>query len=100
MISKSFSMYTAASVVGVLVGAGSQALAEVTFDWATVGNPGNAADPLNSGTIPGIGSVAYEYSIAKHEVTNAQYALRMKYTSSNLCPRPEAVRLCAESLRQ
>jgi formylglycine-generating enzyme required for sulfatase activity len=50
------------------------ALAEVTFDWATVGNPGNAADPENSGDIPGIGSVANEYRIAKHEVTNDQYA--------------------------
>jgi len=46
----------------------------VTFDWATVGNPCNAADPLNSGSIPGIGSVSSTYRIAKHEVTNAQYA--------------------------
>jgi len=48
--------------------------AQVTFEWATVGNPGNAADPLNSDAIPGIGSVAYVYRIAKHEVTNDQYA--------------------------
>ena len=48
--------------------------AQVTFDWATVGDPGNAADPLNSGSIPGIGSVANVYRIAKHEVTNDQYA--------------------------
>jgi len=50
------------------------ASAEVTFEWVTVGNPGNAADPLNSAAIPGIGSVASVYRIAKFEVTNAQYA--------------------------
>jgi formylglycine-generating enzyme required for sulfatase activity len=48
--------------------------AQVTFEWVTVGNPGNAEDPFNSGFIPGIGSVADEYRIAKHEVTNDQYA--------------------------
>ncbi len=47
--------------------------AAVTFDWATVGNAGNAADPLNSGLVPGIGSVGYSYSISKYETTNAQY---------------------------
>lgn len=50
------------------------ASAEVFFDWVTVGNAGNAADPLNSGTFSGIGAVSYEYRIAKYEVTNAQYA--------------------------
>jgi formylglycine-generating enzyme required for sulfatase activity len=45
------------------------ASATVTFDWATVGNPGNAADPAT-----GFGAVAYEYRISKYEVTNAQYA--------------------------
>jgi formylglycine-generating enzyme required for sulfatase activity len=39
----------------------------VKFDWATVGNPGNASDAT------GFGSVDYIYSISKHEVTNAQY---------------------------
>ena len=52
----------------------SPASAVVTFEWATVGNPGNAPDPLNEASIPGIGSVANDYCIAKHEVTNAQYA--------------------------
>ncbi|MAT71564.1 MAG: PEP-CTERM sorting domain-containing protein [Planctomycetaceae bacterium] len=41
--------------------------AVVTFDWATVGNPGNAADFF------GDGRVDYTYRISKHEVTNAQY---------------------------
>jgi formylglycine-generating enzyme required for sulfatase activity len=42
-------------------------LGELTFEWATVGNPGNAADTT------GFGSVGNEYRIAKHEVTNVQY---------------------------
>jgi len=50
------------------------ASAEVTFEWALVGRPGNAPDPLNSGSVPGIGSVDHLYWIAKHEVTNDQYA--------------------------
>jgi formylglycine-generating enzyme required for sulfatase activity len=41
--------------------------AEVTFEWATVGNPGNGPDDT------GFGSVPYVYRISKHEVTNAQY---------------------------
>ncbi len=41
--------------------------APVTFDWATVGNAGNAADTT------GFGAVAYTYRISKTEVTNAQY---------------------------
>lgn len=40
----------------------------VTFDWATVGNAGNAPDPET-----GFGSVGYTYNISKHEVTNRQY---------------------------
>lgn len=47
---------------------GGYAAAAVSFDWATVGNAGNAAD------VNGFGAVAVEYRIAKHEVTNAQYA--------------------------
>jgi formylglycine-generating enzyme required for sulfatase activity len=46
----------------------SLASASVTIDWVTVGNAGNAADPLT-----GYGAVAYEYKIGKYEVTNAQY---------------------------
>lgn len=58
--------------------------AEVTFNWAAVGDIGNPADPLNEAGdpdlnipglgIPGIGSVAYPYEIATTEVTLAQYA--------------------------
>ncbi len=39
----------------------------VSFDWAVIGNPGNPADNT------GYGSVGYQYSISKTEVTNAQY---------------------------
>jgi hypothetical protein len=35
-------------------------LGDVTFDWATVGNPGNAADDT------GFGAVDYAYRISKH----------------------------------
>ena len=40
-----------------------------TFDWATVGTPGNADDTHGDG----YGGVDYTYRISKHEVTNAQY---------------------------
>lgn len=43
----------------------------VTFDWATVGNPGNPGDPQPQ--VGPFGSVGYTYRISKHEVTNAQY---------------------------
>ena len=43
------------------------ARAVVTFDWATIENPGNASDDT------GFGAVSYVYRISKHEVTNAQY---------------------------
>ncbi len=43
--------------------------APVTFDWATVGNPGNADDTHGAG----YGGVANSYRISKTEVTNAQY---------------------------
>lgn len=72
---KKFSVYATARVAAVMVCITNSASGQVTFEWATVGNVGNAADPLNSGTIPGIGSVGNEYRIAKHEVTNEQYAV-------------------------
>jgi formylglycine-generating enzyme required for sulfatase activity len=39
----------------------------VNFNWANVGNPGNAPDDT------GYGAVDYNYRISRHEVTNAQY---------------------------
>ena len=58
--------------------------AEVTFDWAVVGNPGNADEVIlservfgNDGFVPiisgPVGGVDYAYQISKYEVTNAQY---------------------------
>jgi sulfatase modifying factor 1 len=45
--------------------------AAVTFDWAYVGNAGNAPDVRYDAA--GYGSVGYAYNIGKYEVTNAQY---------------------------
>jgi len=56
------------AVFGCLMAVAPHIQAEVTFDWATVGNAGNAADTT------GYGAVSYEYRISKTEVTNAQYA--------------------------
>ena len=67
----------AAMLVAVL--AGRPVAAQVTFDWASVGNPGNAPDTLvmTKGAVPdsttGYGSVGYTYQISKYDVTNAQY---------------------------
>jgi formylglycine-generating enzyme required for sulfatase activity len=44
------------------------ALATVSIDYVSVGNAGNAADPLT-----GYGAVGYAYQIGKYEVTNTQY---------------------------
>jgi prepilin-type N-terminal cleavage/methylation domain-containing protein len=70
--------------VALLATFGPIARGEITFDWATIGNPGNAADTLTmtkgpGGAAPspdntsGYGSVNYTYSIATRNVTNAQY---------------------------
>lgn len=48
------------------------ASAAVTYDWVTVGNPGNANDTIN-GAEPNYGAVADTYRIGKYEVTNSQY---------------------------
>ncbi len=53
--------------VSCLSGSTSNLRAQVTFDWATVGNTGNAADTT------GFGAVSDVYRISKYEVTNAQY---------------------------
>jgi len=59
--------------------------AQITFDWATVGNAGNAADTRVMTKCPstscsgdgtsGYGAVGYTYQIAKQHVTVSQYAL-------------------------
>ncbi len=68
-----------AAAVLVAVVAARPLPAQVTFDWATVGDPGNAADTLvmNKGpaadSTTGYGSVGYTYQISKYDVTNSQY---------------------------
>ncbi len=66
---RTLSVALVAAVVTALAPAAPQARAAVSFDWATIGNAGNAPDPLT-----GFGAVSYEYRIATTEVTNAQYA--------------------------
>jgi len=66
---------------GMLTGANTAHA--ITFDWATVGDIGNAADiaGMNDAT-SGYGSVSYEYRISKHEVTNAQYTEFLNATAA------------------
>lgn len=45
----------------------------VTFDWVEVGNIGNVNDVHGDIFRDGYGGVDYQYRIAAHEVTNAQY---------------------------
>ncbi len=67
---KRLSILVGAALLGALGVSGGPASA-VTIDWVTVGDPGNACDPQLEGCF---GSVSQTYRIAKHEVTNAQYA--------------------------
>ncbi|MEB2346856.1 MAG: SUMF1/EgtB/PvdO family nonheme iron enzyme [Deltaproteobacteria bacterium] len=45
----------------------------VTFEWVTVGDPGNAPDAAENCLGTGCGAVAHVFEIAKYEVTQAQY---------------------------
>ncbi|MDO8630608.1 MAG: SUMF1/EgtB/PvdO family nonheme iron enzyme [Phycisphaerales bacterium] len=73
MLNKNPQSYLAGGIAALMMCVASPAAGQVTFESVTIGNAGNAADPLNSGAIAGIGSVGYVYRIAKHEVTNYQY---------------------------
>jgi hypothetical protein len=66
---KKYSRIVAALAAVTGLGA-SVASAQVTIEFITVGNPGNAGDPATFGN----GPVAYEYRIGTFEITNAQYA--------------------------
>ncbi len=59
-----------AAVAAVTGLCASAAVAQVSLEFRTVGNAGNAGDPNAFGR----GGVAYEFRIAAFEVTNAQYA--------------------------
>jgi formylglycine-generating enzyme required for sulfatase activity len=69
-------MAVLAVALGLPVDPGAHVMASaaptVTFDWVSVGAPGNACDPQGSGRC--FGAVGYPYRIAAHEVTSAQYA--------------------------
>src|SRR5262245_48102698 len=47
-------------------------LRAVTIDLITIGHAGNPAD-FGNPTFPGLGSVPYEFRLAKYELTNVQY---------------------------
>src|SRR5687768_1292520 len=68
---RAMSMLVAGMICAVFA---ASAPATVTFQWASVGNPGNAGQPAFQGDTTGYGSVGYVYQISKHEVTNSQYA--------------------------
>jgi len=56
----------------------SVAQSEISFEWVTVGDPGNPNDPLTGvytggDTPPTRGAVPYVYSISKYETTIGQY---------------------------
>ena len=61
---KTQKIFTISAITALITSASGS----VTIDWVTVGNAGNAADPLTD-----FGAVGYEYKIGKYEVTNAQY---------------------------
>ncbi len=54
----------------VLLALTASAPAQVSFNWAPVGDPGNTPDP-STGSV--YGAVSYNYLISKYDVTNSQY---------------------------
>jgi formylglycine-generating enzyme len=66
MCKNSFVVSTLVALVGL---GASVAMAQVSIDFATVGNAGNAGDPNAFGR----GGVACDFRIGRFEVTNAQY---------------------------
>lgn len=65
----STSTRTAGLAASLILLSAPATFAEVTFDWATIGNAGNTPDSTT-----GFGAVADEFRMATTEVTNAQYA--------------------------
>ncbi len=60
----------------------------VTFEWVTVGDPGNARDTevMASDRTTGYGSVPYTYDIGKYLITTAQYAAFLNGVASKSDP--------------
>ena len=63
-----------AAIAALFIGSAVQA-SPVIVALSTVGNPGNAADPANSASFPGIGSVGYTFNIGTYDVTQGQYTV-------------------------
>ncbi len=82
---------TLVCVVGLVFLGISQYVVALSFDdleyWAVIGNIGNSADTraMHDGTSD-YGSVGYEYSIGKYEVTNAQYAAFLNAVATSSDP--------------
>ena len=53
------------------------AQSKISFEWVTIGDPGNPSDPLtgfqNDGNLPVRGAVPYIYSLSRYETTIGQY---------------------------
>ncbi len=64
---------------------GSPASAAVTIDWVSVGDPGNACDPLTAACF---GAAPNVYRISRFEITNAQYA---EFLNAVAATDPEAL---------
>ena len=65
------SIVFAGGLLAFLIGTVVPARADVTFEWAVVGDEGNPADTNYAPYA--YGTVNYTFRIAKYEVTNAQY---------------------------
>lgn len=73
-IQKRLGPITSILLVSLVLLCNSASIYAVTFDWATVGNPGNLDDNKDAAEFGGeFGSVDYTFRISKHEVNNAQY---------------------------
>jgi formylglycine-generating enzyme required for sulfatase activity len=71
-------MKTLALLLTLALAQSSIAHSEISFEWVTVGDPGNPNDPLTAVTTGGQtppvrGAVPYVYSISKYETTIGQY---------------------------
>ncbi len=64
----SVSLSAIIALAALVVATSATSASAVSFNWALVGDVGNAADPAT-----GHGAVAYDYSIAKFDVTIGQY---------------------------
>ena len=54
--------------------AGPASALALSLDFVTVGLPGNASDPANNASVPGIGAVGNAFGMGTYEVSNSQYA--------------------------